>query len=506
MLRPSLSVRNRVITMLQAVITALPLLILEIDEDGNILGYNSDSPSRFDVNPESFLNHHLSTYFPDKIGDDLKFVLLAIKNADQPPSINYTMHMGDGEHWFEARFISSNNKHSIVVIQDITRYKLNEAKVQKQLDQMSALRAIDQAITSSVDLKLTLSILLTQLVKHLQTDAACILLWNGETERFEYKAGLGFRTNTLNYTKLRLGEGYAGIAALEQRVIQKLNLSNHGTDFLRSPSFGQEAFVSYFGVPLIAKGQVLGVLEIFNRSLITPNSEWLSFLEMLGGQAAIAIDNATLFSNLQRSNTEITSAYDATIDGWSRALDLRDHETEGHTQRVTEMTLQLARRTAIPRDELIHLRRGAALHDIGKMGIPDRILLKPGPLTAEEWDTMRQHPQYACALLSSIDYLRPARDIPCYHHERWDGSGYPSGLKGEEIPLAARLFAIVDVFDALTSDRPYRSKWPKQAALHYMQEQAGTLFDPAIVPIFLEMMKEKESAIRIKQEQESLIN
>ena len=478
--------------MLQAVITALPLLILEIDEDGNILDYNSDTPSRFDVHPESFLNHHLSTYFPVEVADELQVVLSAIKNADQPPCINYKLKLEDGEHWFEARFIASNRIHSIVVIQDTTRYKINEAKIKKQLDQMSALRAIDQAITSSVDLNLTLSILLTQLVNHLQIDAACILLWNTGTERFEYKAGLGFRTNTLSHTKLRLGEGYAGIAALEQRVIQKVNLLNHGTDFLRSPSFGQENFVSYFGVPLIAKGQVQGVLEIFNRSLINPNSEWLSFLEMLGGQAAIAIDNATLFSNLQRSNTEITSAYDATIDGWSRALDMRDHETEGHTQRVTEMTLQLALRIDIPKKDLIHMRRGAALHDIGKMGIPDRILHKPGPLTADEWDTMRQHPQYACTLLSPIDYLRPAKDIPCYHHERWDGSGYPVGLKGDEIPLPARLFAVVDVYDALTSDRPYRSAWSRQAALNYIQEQAGTLFDPAITSTFLDLVKGKD--------------
>ncbi len=339
--------------MLQAVITALPILILEINEDGIIRDYNSDFPSRFDVHLESFLNRHLSTYFPDEVTDELQTVLSAIKKADHLPSINYTMKLEDGEHWFEARFIASNRKRSTVIIQDITRYKINEAKVQKQLDQMSALRAIDQAITSSVDLNLTLSILLTQLVEHLQIDSACILLWNPDTERFEYKAGLGFQTNTLNYTKLRLGEGYAGIAALEQRVVQKINLLNHGTDFLRSPSFGQEGFVSYFGVPLIAKGQVQGVLEIFNRSLINPNAEWLAFLEMLGGQAAIAIDNATLFSNLQRSNIEITSAYDATIDGWSRALDMRDHETEGHTQRVTEMTLRLARLIEMPKNSLI---------------------------------------------------------------------------------------------------------------------------------------------------------
>jgi HD-GYP domain-containing protein (c-di-GMP phosphodiesterase class II) len=359
---------------------------------------------------------------------------------------------------------------------------------------MSALRAIDHAITSSMDLNLTLSILLTQLVKHLQIDAACILLWNPENERLEFVAGLGFRTNSLSHTKLRLGEGYAGIAALEHRVIQKEYLSNRNTDFLRSPTFGREGFVSYFGVPLIAKGQVKGILEIFNRSLINPDSEWLSFLEMLGGQAAIAIDNATLFSDLQRSNTEITSAYDATIEGWSRALDMRDHETEGHTQRVTEMTLKLARRIEIPKKDLIHIRRGATLHDIGKMGIPDRILLKPGPLTTDEWITMRQHPQFARALLTPIDYLRPAKDIPAYHHERWDGSGYPVGLKGEEIPLSARLFAVVDVYDALTSDRPYRSAWSKKAALNYIQNEAGRLFDPAITSKFLELAKDKEPA------------
>jgi len=478
--------------MLQAVITALPILILEIDEDGIILDYNSDSPSLFDIHPESFLNRHLNSYFPDQVAGEIQSVLSTINKTDQSPIINYATKFDDGEHWFEARFIRSNKKQSIVIIQDITRHKRNEKIVQKQLERMSALRAIDHAITSSVDLKLTLSILLTQLVKHLQIDAACILLWNTDTERLEYVAGLGFQTNSLSYTKLRLGEGYAGIAALEQRVIKKEYLSTRDTDFLRSPTFGQEGFVSYFGVPLIAKGQVKGILEIFNRSLINPEAEWLSFLEMLGGQAAIAVDNATLFNDLQRSNIEITSAYDATIEGWSRALDMRDHETEGHTQRVTEMTLQLAHRLEIPDKDITHIRRGATLHDIGKMGIPDHILLKPGPLTADEWKTMRQHPQYACALLSPIDYLRPAKNIPCYHHERWNGSGYPSGLKGKEIPLEARLFAIVDVYDALTSDRPYRSAWSKHVAFNYIQEQAGILFDPAIVNTFQNLIEEKE--------------
>ena len=473
--------------MLKAIITAFPILLLEIDEDGVILDYKSDSPSLFYVHPEAYLDRHLSVFFPDQVRDELEQVLFALKQNRQPPYINYAMQLEDGEHWFEARFITSNRNLNSVIIQDITRYKTSEAKIQKQLDQMSALRAIDHAITSSVDLNLTLSILLTQLINHLQIDAASILLWNVDIKRLEYAAGLGFLTNALSHTKLRLGEGYAGIAAFEQRVIHKVNLTNRDTDFLRSPSFSQEGFVSYYGVPLIAKGQVQGVLEIFKRSLLKPDADWLRFLEMLGGQAAIAIDNASLFSNLQQSNTEITSAYDATIEGWSRALDLRDHATEKHTKNVVEKTMELATQLEIPSTDLIHMRRGATLHDIGKMGIPDRILHKPGPLTDDEWDIMRQHPQFARNLLAPIEYLRPAMDIPCYHHERWDGSGYPSGLKGEEIPLAARLFAVVDVFDALTSDRPYRKAWPEHDALDHIKDQAGKLFDPKITAAFLEL-------------------
>jgi HD-GYP domain-containing protein (c-di-GMP phosphodiesterase class II) len=480
--------------MLQAVITAFPILLLEIDEGGMILDYKSDAPSLFYIHPESYLDRHISSFFPEQIGNKLEEVLLAIKQNRQPPYINYPLQLEDGERWFEARFIASGVNHSVVIIQDITRFKASEAKIQKQLDQMSALRAIDLAITSSVDLNLTLSILLTQLVKHLQIDAALILLWNDDIKKLEYAAGLGFRTNALSHTKLGLGEGYAGIAALEQRVIHKLNLSNQATDFLRSPSFGQEGFVSYYGIPLIAKGKVQGVLEIFKRSLINPNPDWLRFLEMLGGQAAIAIDNAFLFSGLQHSNTEITSAYDATIEGWSRALEMRDQETEGHTRRVVSLTLRLAKEMKFPNESQIHLRRGATLHDIGKMGIPDHILRKPGPLTEEEWKIMRQHPQYAYDLISPIAYLRPAMDIPCYHHERWDGSGYPAGLKEKKIPLPARLFAVIDVFDALVSDRPYRSAWSKQAALDYIYEGAGKLFDPAIVTAFLKLVKRNGSS------------
>jgi HD-GYP domain-containing protein (c-di-GMP phosphodiesterase class II) len=180
-------------------------------------------------------------------------------------------------------------------------------------------------------------------------------------------------------------------------------------------------------------------------------------------------------------------AYDHTLEGWSKALELRDQETEGHSRRVTEFTLALAGKLGIQEHELKHIRRGALLHDIGKMGISDQILLKSGPLDEAEWQEMRMHPIYAYRLLSPIPYLQPALDIPYSHHERWDGSGYPLGLKGEEIPLAARIFAVIDVYDALISHRPYRPAWSPGQAKEYLLLNAGILFDPKIVKTFLEL-------------------
>ncbi|MEK7442952.1 MAG: HD domain-containing phosphohydrolase, partial [Chloroflexota bacterium] len=240
-----------------------------------------------------------------------------------------------------------------------------------------------------------------------------------------------------------------------------------------------------YAVPLIAKGQIKGVLEIFHRAPLNPNDEWLDFLETLAGQAAIAIDNATLFEGMQRSNLELTLAYDETIEGWSRALDLRDKETEGHSLRVTEMTIKIARAIGLSEAESIHIRRGALLHDIGKMGVPDRILHKPDPLTDDEWIIMRRHPQLAYEMLLPIAFLKFALDIPYCHHEKWDGTGYPRGLKGEEIPLAARIFAIADVWDALRSDRPYRAGWSEEKVRQYIRQQSEKHFDPMVVEVFL---------------------
>lgn len=206
-------------------------------------------------------------------------------------------------------------------------------------------------------------------------------------------------------------------------------------------------------------------------------------------QAQMALQSTNIA--LKQANQDLSQAYESTIAGWVMALDLRDHETEGHTQRVTEMTVRLARKLGCTDEEIIHIRRGAQLHDIGKMGIPDEILLKPGPLTEEEWVIMRRHPQYAYQMLSPIAYLNQALIIPYSHHERWNGSGYPHRLKGQEIPLFARLFAVVDVWDALSSDRPYRKRIPPKDVVDYLQQESGKLFDPDIVQTFLSIIEIK---------------
>jgi putative nucleotidyltransferase with HDIG domain len=371
----------------------------------------------------------------------------------------------------------------------IHRMHLHEQAL-RQLERLATLRAIDMAISSVFDLQVTLMIVLNEVIQQLNVDAGCVLLIQPVTGRLEYVAGQGFLTRNIEATSLKIGEGNAGRAVLERRVVEVPDLGTKDGRFKRAQLLAAEGFVSYYAVPLISKGEVKGVLEIFHRSRLTPDREWLDFLETLGGQTAIAVENSMLFQDLQRSNFELAMAYDATIEGWSRALDLRDHETEGHTQRVTDMTLHLARKMGLNEERLVLIRRGALLHDIGKMGVPDTILHKPEVLTEEEQRIMRQHPQLAYDMLEPIAYLRDALNIPHCHHEKWDGTGYPRGLSGTQIPLEARLFAIVDVWDAVTTDRPYRKSWPREKALEYIRAQSGKYFDPQLVEMFLKEMEE----------------
>lgn len=359
---------------------------------------------------------------------------------------------------------------------------------QRRLARLSSLREIDQAISGGTDLELTMDVLVNQLIHTLGVDAACVLAYRPSDQILEYVDAKGFRTKSLQYTSLKLGTGLAGKAALEQNLVYIPDLGNQSTSFKQSPSFSQEEFVTYLAQPLITEGGLVGVLEIFHRTKLTPDPEWFTFLDSISRLAAIAIDRLNLYDNLARSNIELKQAYDATIEGWAKAIELRDGDTEGHSRRVVALTMNLARKMGVSDEKLVHMRRGALLHDIGKMAIPDGILLKSGKLSDEEWLVMKKHPSYAYDMLSKIDYLQQALDIPVSHHERWDGSGYPQGLEGENIPLQARIFAVVDVWDALQSDRPYREAWTEKKTIQYLKDQSGKEFDPHVVNEFLELV------------------
>ena len=371
---------------------------------------------------------------------------------------------------------------------------LENARLYREATQRMAwldtLRKVDQAITSSLDLEFTLQILLTQLIDQLKVDAAAVLRYEEANQSLSYAYGKGFKTNFFTQAEFGLGEGFPGKVAWQRMNLYIPNINKSDTMLFVFPGFNQEDFVSYFGLPLIAKGKLVGVLEIYHREAINPTDEWVDFAQNLGSQAAIAIDNITLYNDLQRSNIRLIQAYDATIEGWAQALELRDMETEGHSRRVVDMTLNLARKLGVSKENLVHIRRGALLHDIGKMGIPDQILQKKGPLSDEEWETMRTHPVLAQKWLSKIEYLQPALDIPYAHHEKWDGTGYPRGLKEDQIPLAARIFAVIDSWDALLSDRPYRDAWKESRVIEHLKEQSGKQFDPRVVRAFLEMIKD----------------
>lgn len=444
--------------------------------------------------PEDLIQNQVVPYGDLIYPDDREMVWINVQNSviqRKPFELVYRILTRNRQiKWVRDLGSSSfvaNGKQDVIegFVTDITDWKLAEEKIQRQVRRFQALRAIDIAISAGPDLQFTLGILLEQIIAQLNVDAAAILLHRIGTPILEYSASRGFRSQTSLHAKAYIGRGFAGIAALTQKTIHIPDLSiGTGLGDQLIPIEAEE-FKVYYGIPLIAKGQVKGVLEVFMRTPSLIDQDRLEFLEALGGQAAIAIDNSFLFEQLQDSNTELSIAYDATLEGWVKALEMRDRETVGHAHRVIEMTMAVADRIGIQGEMLQHIRRGALLHDIGKMGIPDSILLKPGPLSPAEWEVMRQHPVHAYEMLRSIEYLSSALEIPYCHHERWDGNGYPRGLKGRDIPISARIFTVVDVWDALTSDRPYRPAWTARKALEYIQTESGRHFDPQVVNAFM---------------------
>lgn len=388
-----------------------------------------------------------------------------------------------------SSLLDQNGKYigALAMLTDITQRKKADLEIRQRLSELEVLYQSGLTFSQLVSPKAIAKKMIDLLDQKMDWHHTAIRLYNSDSRTLEL---LVFNTSKLRSqeeretieerlnTIQRPDQGFSGWVIQHGEVIRSNDLKNDPRYVETFPGLRAGLYV-----PIKIGERVIGVISIESErtDAFSESDERLTMT--LAAQAGIAINNALLLSDLKTSNTELSHAYDATIAGWSGALDLRDKETEGHSRRVTEMTLKLARAFGLSTEELVQIRRGALLHDIGKMGIPDAILLKPGKLTDEEWVIMRKHPEFAYNLLEPIAYLRSALDIPYCHHEKWDGTGYPRGLKGNQIPLAARIFAVVDVWDALSSDRPYRPAWTKEKVREHIRSLSGTHFDPQVIDV-----------------------
>lgn len=376
-------------------------------------------------------------------------------------------------------------------VRDISKQKQDQAIIKRSSRRMDTLYNLDTVINTSFDLKTILTMFLNMIVEQAEADAAAFLIYDDYLQLLKFESGLGFHTNLEQATaQIPIGFSLAGKAAISRKTLHIPDLSKIEKNETLDNLVNTEKFVAYYAIPMIVKGDLKGILEIFQRSGSHNGSEWLSYIETLANRAAVAIDNTQLFTNLQQANLEMQLTYDITLEGWVHLLSLREKESLEHAQKIVRLTEKLSRMVGIQDKDLVHILRGALLHDIGKIVIPDHILFKPGPLDEEEWQIVRKHPTAAFSALNRIDYLKPATDIPYCHHEWWNGSGYPRGLVEQEIPLAARIFTVIDVWDALSQDRPYRKAWDSQKIRDHLKEQSGIQFDPFIVKAFLALLEE----------------
>jgi len=346
---------------------------------------------------------------------------------------------------------------------------------------------ISQSLNSSLDLSEVLHHVLDEVITALHAERGFLMLKN-EAGEFAFRVARGLEQQNISDPSYQISTS----------IIERVKLGSKAiliSDALEDERFNTQNSVlvlrlrSILCVPLNYKGNMTGLIYVDNRLLSGAFSkDDLNLLSAIADSAAIAIENARLFENVQHSNQILEVAYDSTLEGWAKALDMRDHETEGHTRRVSSLAVRLAKRLGLDKTQLTDIYRGALLHDIGKIGIPDTILRKPGPLSPEERTIMMNHPEYAREMLCEIDFLQTALAVPYGHHEKWDGTGYPLQLKGSEIPLSARIFSIVDVWDALISDRAYRAAWPFDKVIEYLRQQSGSHFDPHIVSEFINLI------------------
>lgn len=407
-------------------------------------------------------------------------------------TVTFSNEFENGKFDSRLNIVSKTKEMQILgkTINKLIESLVSELRIKENIiDRISALNRIDKNITRHVNIGDTYKLVLDIMQTQLKVDACVILRFEEKQKNLRCVATNGFLTIDQNEYFPAVCEelAYPIIELKKPLLIQNPALDSNISNW---KYLEDEGFKYFYGIPLLLEGEIKGVVGIFQRDNKPLEADTIDYAETLSRQTTIAIENSELLSEIINKNSELQSAYEKTLEGWSKALELRDDETSGHTERVSEIAIEIAKKMGFDKNQIENMRRGALLHDIGKIGIPDSILLKPGKLTEDERKIIEKHPVFAFNQLEPIEFLHDAIQIPYCHHEKWDGTGYPRGLKGKEIPLEARIFSVVDVWDALLSDRPYRRAWPEAEVIEYMRAQSGKYFDPEILEIFLENIQE----------------
>jgi PAS domain S-box-containing protein len=480
--------------------TAGPVVVFRVNlAEKRHVEYVSPNVTQFGYQPSEFI--HAPDFFEEIIHpNDLPRVQreadTQISRGGNHYAQEYRLRCADGTYRWVYAFTSvtrNGGSHPSTLdwyVMEISERKKNEERIQVQLQRLAALQTIGAFIENNADIRFTLQTIIVQLIEMLHVDGAALLRYDRNADQLTYLVHDGFHLEDPSKYRFQIGESYPGAAALSHKPVPLTASVEVLAAEFKFPEMAREKFTAYYGLPLLAKGELQGVLEIFSRTRLGEDSEWQDFLETLAGQAAIAIFNADLLDNLKKSEENIKQAYQDTIFALAKAIDAHDQQTEEHSRRLYEITGKMAERVGMNAKEIEYARIGALLHDIGKIGIPTELIQKKGELTELDREILNSHPLLAERILGEVEYLRPALDIPLYHHEKYDGTGYPHKLKGEEIPLAARIFSIADVWDALTFPRPYRSGkekvWSKERAINYLRMMKNKYFDPRMVELFLE--------------------
>ena len=486
---------------LEAIIDTALNAIITIDEEQRVVLFNPFAEKIFGCTAEFAMGKSLEIFLPQRFRGNHHKNVETFGTTNTTNRVHGRMNSlyglrANGEEFPMEAYVSQqkigDQKFYTVILRDITDRIRAEEDQRRRSEELQTLAFVSSALRTALSVSEIIPLAVRYAVEIVAGDYGTIYMLEEPTGNlvspgwYSVKEGKDIKVAGVPLLRHTFGVGITGHVAKTGELYITEDLQKDPLAAIL-PDEKETLSKAHSGIslPLLSREMVVGVLHIrLTKEHFFTETE-IRLLTAIAEMAGSALHRANLYEQTLQQADELTRAYDSTLSGWARALEMRDELTEGHTRRVTELTLQLARVMHIPESEIVQIRRGATLHDIGKMGIPDSILNKPGPLSAHEQRIMRMHPQYAFEMLSFIPFLQPALEIPYCHHEWWDGNGYPRGLKGEEIPLSARIFSVVDVWDALTSDRPYRAAWTKERTLNYIQDGTGKQFDPRVVKAFL---------------------